>query len=237
MSGGPSLSYCIEPVGTIHSCFSEKFGIPRQPGLVPEATAVLELLPPYNHADSVRGLEAFSHIWLQFIFHGIAAGKWQPLVRPPRLGGNRKLGVFASRSTHRPNGLGLSVVRLDRVDCRNGVRLHLSGIDLLDGTPVIDIKPYIPYADALQEATGGFADSPPRARLRVSFAAAAAGRLAALSVDQPTLPQLIEKVLALDPRPAYSGDGDGERVYGVRLHGFDIRWRVRGECVEVVAIV
>ncbi len=153
----------IEPVGVIESCFKEKFGIPRQPGLVEAACASLRLLPPYDRAEAVRGLEGFSHVWLIFGFHATAAQGWRPTVRPPRLGGNARLGVFATRSTFRPNPLGLSVVRLLDIDTRRGVQLQLAGGDLLNGTPVYDIKPYLPYADALSEAVGGFApDGPAR---------------------------------------------------------------------------
>ena len=163
--------FSFEPVGVIHSCFKEKFGIPRQPGLAPDARAVLELLPPYNRAEAVRGLEGFSHVWLSFIFHACLGEPWKPTVRPPRLGGNRRLGVFATRSTHRPNPIGLSAVELEKIEAAPGrVLLHLKGVDLLDGTPVLDIKPYLPYSDNIPGALGGFAPEMPAAPFEVSFA-------------------------------------------------------------------
>ncbi len=149
------------PIGIVRSCFREKFGIPRQPGLAPAARATLELLPPHNQPAAVRGLEDFSHVWLVFVFHGVPASRWQPTVRPPRLGGNRRLGVFATRSPFRPNPIGLSVVALDRIVTGQGrVALHLSGVDVLDGTPVLDIKPYLPYADRVPDRDRRFRQRP-----------------------------------------------------------------------------
>ena len=149
--------YNLEPIGTIESCFKEKFGIPRQPGLAPAAQATLVLHPPYSNPGAMAGLEAFSHIWLIYIFHAIEKGKWKPTVRPPRLGGNKRTGVFATRSNFRPNPLGISAVKLEKiVPDGETIRLELSGVDLLDGTPVLDIKPYIPFADAHPDATSGW---------------------------------------------------------------------------------
>ena len=138
----------LTPIGTIESCFKEKFGVPRQPGLAPAARASLILQPPYNRPEALAGLEAFSHIWLVYLFHAIEKGKWKPTVRPPRLGGNRRTGVFATRSNFRPNPIGLSAVKLENIVTRGpDIRLELSGVDLLDGTPVLDIKPYIDGVD------------------------------------------------------------------------------------------
>ncbi|MDN0084339.1 tRNA (N6-threonylcarbamoyladenosine(37)-N6)-methyltransferase TrmO [Crenobacter sp. SG2305] len=221
------------PIGVIHSPYKEKFGIPRQPSLVPAARITLELVPPFDQPDAVRGLEAFSHVWIHFVFHETAARGWTPLVRPPRLGGNARVGVFASRSTHRPNPLGLSLVELLGVDTTNGVRLLLGGADLLDGTPVLDIKPYIPFVEARPEARGGFVDGPPPV-LRVEWSERARADLAA-AADVPTgFAELIEQVLQQDPRPAYQDDP--ERVYGVRLDRFDVRFRVAGNDVQVLEI-
>ena len=146
----------LQPVGILHSPYKEKFAVPRQPGLVPSARARLELLPPCNDAQTLRGIEQFSHLWLIFQFHECASQGWHPTVRPPRLGGNERVGVFASRSPFRPNGLGLSVVQLLGVH-QQGPRLwlELAGIDLVDGTPILDIKPYVPYADSHPQACGG----------------------------------------------------------------------------------
>ena len=171
------MSYTFETVGVIRSPYREKFGIPRQPSLVNAARITLELLPPYDHPDMVRGLDAFSHVWISFVFHQTAERGWRPLVRPPRLGGNAKVGVFASRATHRPNPLGLSLVRLLRIDTQPKVVLTLEGADLLDGTPVLDIKPYIPFVEARPDARGGFVDGPPP-QLSVGWDAAARAQLA-----------------------------------------------------------
>ena len=162
--------HAVHPIGIIHSCFSEKFGIPRQPGLVPVARAILEMRPPYDRDEAVNGLETFSHLWIIFVFHANPKGKWQPTVRPPRLGGNRRLGVFATRSGFRPNPIGLSVVRLEGIRrYKNKLLLDLSGVDLLDRTPVLDIKPYLPYVDSVPDAIGGFADRRPASAVTVVF--------------------------------------------------------------------
>ena len=152
------MSYFVSPIGYIRSCFKEKFAIPRQPQLAPAARGVLELLPPFDGGEAVEGLEQVSHVWLLFLFHQALEDKPRLKVRPPRLGGNRSLGVFATRATHRPNGIGQSVVRLEKVEPG---RLWLSGIDLLDGSPVLDIKPYVPYADAVADARNAIAEAPP----------------------------------------------------------------------------
>src|SRR5690554_7581282 len=174
------MSWSLETLGRIHSCYQEKFAVPRQPGLAPSAFATLELLPPYNQAALVEGLETFSHLWISFIFHQNLEQGWKPKVRPPRLGGNKKVGVFASRSTFRPNGLGLSVVELVDINhTKQETRIEIAGLDLLHGTPIVDIKPYIPYADALTNATAGIAQEPPKNALTVSFVAQAKQTLAA----------------------------------------------------------
>lgn len=219
----------MQPVGIIESCYPDKFGIPRQPGLARHATAILHLLPPFDDADCVRGIEGFSHLWIHFLFHA-SPSRWTPLIRPPRLGGNARIGVFASRSTHRPNRLGQSVVELAGVETgsrsgqQGGVRLLLRGHDLLDGTPVMDIKPYLPWVDAVPDARAGYAPAPP-ARHSVSFSAAA-DEMLHRRVDHATLRALIEEVLAQDPRPAYHAakPADGQRQYGVRLVDVDVRF-------------
>lgn len=212
------------PIGLIRSPYREKFAIPRQPGLA-RLPAVLELHPPFDRPEAVRGLDGFSHVWLIFVFHATAAQGWKPTVRPPRLGGNARLGVFATRSTFRPNPLGLSVVELAGVRAgADGVFLDLLGADLLDGTPVLDVKPYLPYADAIPDARAGYAPGPPPVRLPVSFAPAAEQVLAAH--PEPRLRDWLVEVLALDPRPAYRAGSDGE--FGVRLFEFDVRAGVEG---------
>ncbi|SNY98735.1 tRNA (N6-threonylcarbamoyladenosine(37)-N6)-methyltransferase TrmO [Halomonas sp. hl-4] len=233
----PGESFALTPIGHVISDYADKFGVPRQPGLAPAANAQLVLSPPYDDPLAVRGLDAFSHVWISFVFHQ-SPERWSPLVRPPRLGGNRKVGVFASRSTHRPNRLGLSLVELSGIDTRQGVRLILSGCDLVNGTPVVDIKPYLPWAEARPDAQAGFAPEAP-ARLAVHFSAAALAQLATRD-DQASLRTLIEQVLGQDPRPAYQQSRPAERVYGVRLRDVDVKFHPRqnGEAttLEVVAI-
>lgn len=230
------MNYSLTPIGVVHSVFREKFGIPRQPLLVPEAKARLELLAPYNCIEAFAGLEEFSHLWLTFIFHQAMRDQWQPQVRPPRLGGNRRVGVFASRSPFRPNPVGLSVVALDGISHQQGkVELLLSGIDLLDGTPVLDIKPYIPYADSIPKARSGYAAEPPQASKEVRFSETAEAQLQQRD-DGIELRGLIVKLLECDPRPAYKNRSQSDRVYGMRLYDFDLKWRVLGDEVEVVEL-
>ncbi|MTZ14640.1 tRNA (N6-threonylcarbamoyladenosine(37)-N6)-methyltransferase TrmO [Pseudomonas sp. JL972] len=210
----------VRPVGILHSCFKEKFAIPRQPQLAPAARGVLELLPPFDTGEAVAGLEQVSHVWLLFLFHQALEEKPRLRVRPPRLGGNRMMGVFATRATHRPNGIGQSVVKLEKVEAN---RLWLSGIDLLDGTPVIDIKPYVPYADALPDATNAMAAAPPQLlKVQWSEPGLAQARSEALRLGEP-LVELIEQCLAQDPRPAYQKP-DPERRYGTQFWDVQIRW-------------
>ena len=227
----------FKQIGVINSPFKEKFGVPRQPGLVPQIQATLELLPPYDQAEAVSGLEGYSHVWIQFLFHKTQRDEWQPTVRPPRLGGNRRVGVFASRSPFRPNPIGLSVVKLEGVDCTGGkVVLELSGVDLVDGTPVLDIKPYVPYVDSIPGAVSGFAPTPPEGVLKVSFSSTAKSQLERRP-DGPKLRAQIKALLETDPRPAYLARGQQQdRVYGIRLYDFDLRWRVRGDEAEVLEI-
>lgn len=221
------------PIGHIHSDYADPFGIPRQPGLASAARASLVLCPPFNDPLTVRGLTSFSHVWLTFVFH-LSPPRWTPLVRPPRLGGNAKVGVFATRSTHRPNRLGLSLVALKDIDTRNGVRLILNGADLANGTPVLDIKPYLPWLEAKPDARGGFAAEPPPL-YRVVFSDIATQQLAERN-DAASLHTLIHQVIAQDPRPAYRRQPD-ERIHGVRLRDVDVRFRATQENVlEVIEL-
>lgn len=226
------------PIGHISSCFKEKFGIPRQSGLVPEARGILEISPAYSRPEAFRELADYSHVWLTFVFHANPRQPWRPTVRPPRLGGNQRVGVFASRSPFRPNPIGLSVVKLDRMELTpNRVRLHLSGIDLLEGTPVLDVKPYLPYADAIPDARSGYAPAPPDENCDIVFSAGVEETLAALP-EEESLPlrELIRHILALDPRPAYRRGESEQRRYGMRLFDYDLRWEVDGERLIVVAL-
>lgn len=226
----------LRPIGVVRTPFREKFGIPRQGGLVDEVRGVVELAPPFDREEAWRGIEGFSHLWLITWFHA-AKGEAGLTVRPPRLGGNARLGVFATRAPYRPNPLGLTLVRLETVEPTGaGVRLVVRGADLLDGTPVLDIKPYVPYADALPEATGGFAPEAPEARLRVVWTEKARGQCVHESTRHPDLMALIEGVLSRDPRPAYQAEAPG-RVYGVRLYELDVRWSVQQDVVTVLELV
>lgn len=237
----PEITYgdlTVNPIGIISSPYKEKFGIPRQPGLVTEAQATLTLLPPYNQPETVRGLEQFSHIWVIFAFHATQNQGWKPTVRPPRLGGNKRLGVFATRSTFRPNPLGLSVAKLSAIQVQGcTINLVLTGTDLLDGTPVLDIKPYLPYADALPQASAGFAQAMPLARQTVCFSALAAVQCEQQQVRwQTNMRRLIEQILSQDPRPAYQHGQPQARVYAMRLYDFDLRWRYTPTGIEVLEL-
>ncbi len=224
----------FDSIGIVHSCFKEKFGIPRQPGLVDAATAVLELTGEYASMDAVRGLEQCSHIWVLFLFSEHLQRGWTPLVRPPRSGG-RKMGVFATRSTFRPNPVGMSVVSLERIEERNGKPLlHLRGVDILDGTPVVDIKPYLPYSDSLPEASNRYAPDGQQLLLQIAYSSEALAQLNR-HPQQHSLQPLIEQVLRCDPRPAHQRNGKA-RSYGTLLMDVNIRWQIKDEIIEVLAI-
>ena len=219
------------PIAHIQSDFSEKFGIPRQSGLVDELTARVVFEPPCRDPSALRGLEGFSHIWLIWEFSKSRREGWSPTVRPPRLGGNRRLGVFATRSPFRPNPIGLSCVRLVEVgqDQRLGPVLMVAGADLLDGTPIYDIKPYLPYADCRPEAVGGFAAQPKGADLAVDCPPELLVR-----IPEDKRPALLA-VLAQDPRPQYQNDPD--RIYGMAFAGLEVKFRVAGNRLTVTDIL
>ena len=221
----------ITPIAHIRGDFPEKFGIPRQSGLVEELTATIVFAPAYRDPSALRGLEGFSHLWLIWEFSQTRQGRWSPTVRPPRLGGNKRLGVFATRSPFRPNPLGLSCVRLLEVgqDDESGPVLLVAGADLMDGTPIYDIKPYLPYADCKPEALGGFAAQPKGADLAVDCPAAV---LAAVPDDKRTA---LLAVLAQDPRPQYQNDPG--RVYGMTFAGLEVKFRVAGDRLTVTEIL
>ncbi|WP_230425626.1 tRNA (N6-threonylcarbamoyladenosine(37)-N6)-methyltransferase TrmO [Spartinivicinus ruber] len=225
--------FIFKPIGIIHSCYTQKFGIPRQPGLVTAATAELELLPPFNRRECLNGLEVFSHLWVSFIFHHTLSEGWRPTIRPPRLGGKKRVGVFASRSTHRPNPIGLSVVKLESITQESDkLSLQLSEIDLLDGTPVIDIKPYLPYSDHIIEASNGFAP-PPAANKTVTFSEQV--KSFCQQYQQTTgrnLYLLTSQVLSQDPRPAYLQNSSG-REHGIQLWDVNIRWHTTPDTFHV----
>lgn len=226
-------TFQLTPIGTVHSCYQQKFGIPRQPGLVSQTTAHIELLPPYNRLDMLEGLEGFSHIWVHFIFHACIQEGWKAKIRPPRLGGKEKMGVFATRATHRPNPIGLSVVKLGKIyQQEKKVFIELIGADLLDGTPVVDIKPYLPYADAIDNAKGGFA--PTVVSKPVHFSEQA--ELDCKNYQQTTgrdIRTLIAEIVAQDPRPAYLIQKEG-RDHGIQLWDKNIKWRAGDDYFEIL---
>ncbi len=223
----------IKPVADYHGPLTTKFGIPRQSGLI-DLPGEIVFRPAFRSPDAVRGLEGFDRIWLIWEFSDNPDAKtFQATVRPPRLGGNTALGVFATRSPFRPNRLGLSCVELVRIDPEGPV-LHVKGADLMDGTPIYDIKPYVPYADAFPEARGGFTDTAAWEPLQVDFSPAALEVLAA-QPDPDVLRTRLEQVLAQDPRPRFHHDPD--RLYGMPFGPFDIRFQVKGKVLSVVEIV
>lgn len=223
----------IKPVADYHGPLTTKFGIPRQSGLI-DLPGEIVFRPAFRSPDAVRGLEGFDRIWLIWEFSDNPDAKtFQATVRPPRLGGNTALGVFATRSPFRPNRLGLSCVELVRID-PDGPVLHVKGADLMDGTPIYDIKPYVPYADAFPEARGGFTDTAAWEPLQVDFSPAALEVLAA-QPDPDVLRTRLEQVLAQDPRPRFHHDPD--RLYGMPFGPFDIRFQVKGKVLSVVEIV
>lgn len=206
----------MKPIATLHTCYPEKFGVPRQSGLVPAAWGRVEFAPEFQREEAVRGIEAFSHLWLITQFHLIDEAESSKVltVRPPRLGGNERRGVFATRSPFRPNRLGLSVVKLERVEI-DGPRLWVSGVDLVDGTPIYDIKPYVPYADALPEATSAFAQEAPL-RVKVRWHR---------EVNVPDdVRDVIEQSISLQPQPAYQEASD--RIYNADMAGWQVRWQM-----------
>lgn len=218
-------------IGYIHTDFPTKFGIPRQSGLVEELKATITFEPEYRNPEAFRGLEEFSYIWLLWKFSKSEKKNWSATVKPPRLGGKKRMGVFATRSPYRPNDIGLSSVKLEKIefDEKMGPVLTVAGADLMDGTPIYDIKPYIAYADSHPEASEGFAGAVKGKELTVEFPEEL------LQIYPEEKRKAIVAVLKQDPRPAY--DTDETRVYGVEFAGFDVRFTVEGECLKVKELV
>lgn len=222
-----SQEFSMRVIARIHSDFATKFGVPRQSGLVDalESTVVFE--PEYRNMDALRGLEDFSHLWLVWVFDKAVRRDWSPTVRPPRLGGNRRMGVFATRSPFRPNPIALSSVKLAGIEqtAEQGPVLHIRGADLMDGTPILDIKPYIPYADAHPEALGGFAAVPAGETLEVIIPPELLEKI------PPERREALRGVLAQDPRPHYQDDPG--RIYGFGFAGMEVKFSVEGTCLTV----
>ena len=225
------MEVTINVIARMRSDFPTKFGIPRQPHLVEELRSTIVFEPEYRNADALRGIEGFSHLWIIWQFSEAVRSGWSPTVRPPRLGGNTRMGVFATRSPFRPNNLGLSCVKLLGVEMTKdlGPVIHVSGADLMDGTPIFDIKPYIPYADSHPDALGGFTDTAGEFLLQVDFPP----QLLALLPEEKRNAAL--GVLSHDPRPSYQRKPG--RVYGLPFAGFDIRFTVEGERLTVCEVV
>ena len=220
----------LKIIARIHSSFPTKFGIPRQSGLARDLRAEIVFEPEYRNPDAVRWLENYSHIWLIWLFSESVRDTWSPTVRPPRLGGNVRMGVFATRSPFRPNELGLSSVRLDRIEFTKdrGPVLHVLGADLMDGTPIFDIKPYLPFVDSHPDALGGFADDRKGYSLRVDCP-----EDLLLKLPEPLREGLLQS-LAQDPRPGYQRDED--RIYGFAYGTFEVKFQVSGDTLKVVDI-
>ena len=220
----------MNPIARIHTDFPTKFGIPRQSDMVESLKGTIVFEPEYRNAEALRGMEGFSHIWLIWEFSESKREGWSATVRPPLLGGNTRMGVFATRSPFRPNPIGMSVVKLEKVELHteNGPVLHVSGADMMNGTPIFDIKPYVPYTDSRPDATGGFTDIVDKTELRVVFPEQL------LSFIPAEKRQPLTEVLSLDPRPSYQNDP--ERIYGLLFAGFDIRFSVNEAILTVKEI-
>ncbi|WP_260259675.1 tRNA (N6-threonylcarbamoyladenosine(37)-N6)-methyltransferase TrmO [Vibrio intestinalis] len=227
--------YSISPIGIIETPYKEKFAVPRQPRLVPSASAKIKLQGEVNCAEAIRGIEQFSHVWLLFLFDQNLDAGWKPTVRPPRLGGNERVGVLASRSTFRPNGIGMSAVELRGVSQKGEqFYLELGSVDLVDGTPIVDIKPYIPYSDSVMDASGGYAEAEPE-KAQVSFVPEVIQALNKRNDSEQVL-AVIEQVLAQDPRPAYKKNKPDNKEYAVNLFDLNVKFTVRDNLVSVTAI-
>jgi len=222
-----SMSLQMEPIGVVETCYDEKFGVPRQPGLVPQAWGRVIFHEAFRGEAFLRGIEGFSHLWLIFQFHQASAKKGRGTVRPPRLGGNERRGVFATRAPYRPNGIGLSVVELVKVDLTHssGPILLVSGVDLVSGTPILDVKPYVPFCDAVEGARGGFVTGEPE-RMPVTWQCEC--------VVSQERRELIESTIALDPRPAYQEDST--REYGCSIDSCEVRWRVDQGQAQIMSL-
>ena len=225
-----SQEFSMKVIARIHSDFSTKFGVPRQSGLVAELEATIIFEPEYRNPDALRGLDGFSHLWLVWVFDQAVRKDWSPTVRPPRLGGNQRMGVFATRSPFRPNPVALSSVKLAGIEqtAEHGTVLKIRGADLMDGTPILDIKPYIPYADSHPDAIGGFASAPAGETLEVTIPPELLERIPA------SRREALRGVLAQDPRPHYQDDPD--RVYGFGFAGLEVKFSVDGNQLTVLDI-
>ena len=218
----------LSPIAYIHTEFSEKFGVPRQSGLAGSLCGTVVFEPEYRSPEALRGLDGFSHLWLIWGFSANRHGEWQPTVRPPRLGGNERMGVFATRSPYRPNPLGLSCVEIERIDM-DAATIYVRGADLMDGTPIYDIKPYIRYADSRPDAVCGYVDSLEERHLDVMLPESEKSK-----IKDPEVRAALIQTLSLDPRPSYHNDPS--REYGLSFAGFNVRFKVDGERLIVISV-
>ena len=221
----------IEPIAVMRSDFPTKFGIPRQSGLAKSLRSTIVFEPKYRNAEALRGLEGFSHLWIIWQFSESVRAEWSPTVRPPRLGGNTRMGVFATRSPFRPNSLGLSCVELVALEQteNNGTVIHVAGADLMDGTPIFDVKPYVPYSDAHPDALGGFTSTAGEFLLQVDFPNDL------LNMIPTEKQEALLEVLSHDPRPSYQIDSD--RIYGLSFAGFDVRFSVSNGKLQIKDVI
>ena len=219
----------IKPVAYIKNGYKEKFGVPRQSGLAPSVKSKIVFCPDYRDENMIRDIEQYSHLWLVWGF-SVNNGEWSPTVRPPRLGGNKRVGVFATRSPFRPNGLGLSCVKLENVENgKNASALIVSGADLVDNTPIYDIKPYLPYVDSIPEASGGFSEDHKNDYVEVEFS-----ENITTDIDENQRKEITE-ILSLDPRPSYQEDK--ERVYGLSFGSLEVKFRCDGTKIVVTDVL
>jgi tRNA-Thr(GGU) m(6)t(6)A37 methyltransferase TsaA len=221
------------PIAHILTPFTQKFSIPRQGLSLSSAKGEIVFNAEIDVTQSLDGIEGFSHLWLLFLFHENLAQGYKPKVRPPRLGGNKKIGVFASRSSFRPNGIGMSVVK--NLGVKNN-KLMVEGVDLLSFTPILDIKPYLPYADAVHDATAGYAQDKPGLTLALHYSNRAASQLALYQTQYPDLADLLQNVLTQDPRPSYKQNKPDNKIYFIQLYDIELSWAVNDNTIEVIDI-
>jgi tRNA-Thr(GGU) m(6)t(6)A37 methyltransferase TsaA len=231
----PLPHFEFEAIGIAQTPFTQRFGIPRQPGLVPEAKGILKINGHPDYQYALKRLEEFSHIWVIFVFHAHGGNKWKPTIRPPRLGGKEKVGVLSSRSPHRPNPIGLSVVELEKIDfnAKGGPELYVNGVDLLDGTPILDLKPYIPYADSVPQANSGWAHEDIK-KTPVVFEELALKKIQEIEKKEcPDLKNLVEQLLTIDPRPGFQkrelppeAEESQGKIFGLLVKKYDIKWKI-----------
>ena len=240
------MNFEFKPIGFVQTPFTQRFGIPRQPGLVPAAKGIIKMDASPDFQFALKGLEQFSHLWIIFVFHSHGGNKWKPTIRPPRLGGKAKMGVLSSRSPHRPNPIGLSVVELERIDfdAKGGAEIHVKGVDLLNGTPVLDIKPYLPYADSVPQANSGWAHEEIKKTPVVFLAAALEKITQAEASGFLDLKDLIEQLLAIDPRPGFQkrelppeADHAQGKDFGLMVRTFDVHWRIQDQQFVVFDLI